>query len=131
MTDHYDVDLVIVGMGSAGMTAAEFAARLGLRVVVVERARVGGDCLWTGCVPSKALIAAARTAHDMRRADRFGLIAADPEIDLAAVWRRVRAVRTEIAAGDDDPARFARMGVDLRRGAARLTGPHEVAITSD
>ncbi|MBA3606077.1 MAG: FAD-dependent oxidoreductase, partial [Acidimicrobiia bacterium] len=131
MTDHYDVDLVIVGMGSAGMTAAEFAARLGLRVVVVERDRVGGDCLWTGCVPSKALIAAARTAHDMRRADRFGLIAADPEIDLAAVWRRVRAVRTEIAAGDDDPARFARMGVDLRRGAARLTGPHEVAITSD
>ena len=130
MTAPYDADLVIVGMGSAGMTAADFAAQLGLRVVVVERARVGGDCLWTGCVPSKALIAAARVAHDMRHADRLGLPATDPPIDLAAVWRRVRAVRDEIAAGDDDPARFVAKGVDIRTGTARLVGPNEVAITA-
>ncbi|MEJ7583814.1 MAG: FAD-dependent oxidoreductase, partial [Acidimicrobiales bacterium] len=56
-------DLIIVGMGSGGMVSAEFAATLGLRVAVVERARTGGDCLWTGCVPSKALIASAKAAH--------------------------------------------------------------------
>ena len=104
-------DLVVVGMGSGGMTAAEFAAELGLRVVVVERHRVGGDCLWTGCVPSKALIASARVAHHAapRRPVRPAR-ASDAPIDLAAVWRRVRAVRDEIAGGDDDPARFVAGG---------------------
>ncbi len=122
-------DLVVVGVGSGGMTAAEFAAKLGKRVVVVERNRVGGDCLWTGCVPSKALIASARVAHQLRHADRFGLPPSVAPIDLAAVWRRVRAVRDEIAGGDDDPERFRRLGVDVVLGEARLTGAHEVTIT--
>ena len=56
-------DLVVIGMGSAGLTATKFATGLGLRVAVVERARVGGNCLWTGCVPSKALLARDRKAH--------------------------------------------------------------------
>ncbi|MGI9030604.1 MAG: dihydrolipoyl dehydrogenase family protein [Ilumatobacteraceae bacterium] len=125
-----EVDLCIVGFGSGGMTAAEFAAKLGKRVVVVERHRVGGDCLWTGCVPSKALIAAARLAHQMRHADRFGLPPNPAPIDLSSVWRRVRAVREEIANGDDDPDRFRAMGVDVALGEARLTSPHEVRITA-
>ncbi|MDP8992889.1 MAG: FAD-dependent oxidoreductase, partial [Actinomycetota bacterium] len=66
-------DLVIVGMGSGGMVAAEFAASLGLAVAAVERDRVGGDCLWTGCVPSKALLASAKVAHHLRTADHWGL----------------------------------------------------------
>ncbi len=123
-------DLVIVGFGSGGMTAAEFAAKLGKRVVIVERDRVGGDCLWTGCVPSKALIASARVAYQLRHADSFGLPPSDAPIDLAAVWRRVRAVRDEIASGDDDPERFRRLGIDVALGEARLTGAHEVTITS-
>jgi len=125
-----DVDLVIVGLGSGGMTAAQFAVELGRTVVVAERHRVGGDCLWTGCVPSKALIASARVAHHLRHADRFGLPTSDAPIDLSAVWRRVRAVREEIASGDDDPARFRAMGIDLALGEARLTGPNEVTITA-
>jgi pyruvate/2-oxoglutarate dehydrogenase complex dihydrolipoamide dehydrogenase (E3) component len=123
------VDLVIVGMGSGGMVAAEFAARLGRRVVVVERSRVGGDCLWTGCVPSKALLAAAKVAHRARHADRFGLPSAVAPIDQAAVWRRVRAVRDEIAAGDDNPDRFRAMGVEVVFGTAQLAGANEVTIT--
>ena len=66
-------DLIIVGMGSGGMVASEFASTLDLRVAVVERDRVGGDCLWTGCVPSKALIASARAAHAMRHAGDYGI----------------------------------------------------------
>ena len=120
--------MIVVGFGSAGMTAAEFAAGLGLRVCVVERDRAGGDCLWTGCVPSKALVAAARAAHVIRTADRFGLRASMSSIDRVAVWSRVRAIRDEVAAGDDDPARFEALGIAIRWGTGEIVGPHEVAV---
>ena len=123
-------DLVIIGMGSAGLTAAEFAAGLGLRVAAVERGRLGGDCLWTGCVPSKALLASAKVAHTMRTAHRVGITAVEPQIDLPTVWRRARAVQAAIAAGDDNPQRFRDMGVDLFNGQARLTGPNQVTVTT-
>ncbi len=122
-------DLVIVGMGSGGMIGAEFAATIGLRVAVVERARLGGDCLWTGCVPSKALLASAKAAHTMRVADRYGLPAYDPEIDTAPVWSRIRAIQHEIAGGDDSPDRFRAMGIELVFGAGRLAGPNTVVVT--
>ncbi len=120
------LDLVIVGMGSGGMVAAEFASTLDLRLVAVERGRLGGDCLWTGCVPSKALIASAKVAHHMRTADRYGITGVEPEVDSAAVWRRIHAVQDAIAATDDSPARFTDLGVELVAGDARVTGPHTV-----
>ncbi len=126
MTDRYD--LVIMGMGSAGMVAAEFAASIGLRVAAVERDRVGGTSLWTGCVPSKTLIASARAAHVMRTADRFGLRPVEPVVELSEVWQRIRAVQAEVAATDDDPARLAEMGVEIVRGEATLSGPNEVSV---
>ncbi len=124
-----DFDLVVVGLGSAGITAAEFAAGLGLRVAAVERSRPGGDCLWTGCVPSKAIIASARAAHVMRTADRVGIRAVAPEIDLAMVWRRARAVQADIARTDDDPRHFLELGIELVAGQARVSGANEVAVT--
>ncbi len=123
-------DLVIVGMGSGGMTAAEFAATIGLKVAVVERGRVGGDCLWTGCVPSKALLASAKAAHVMRTADRFGLEPAHSPIDTTRVWARLRAIQSAIAATDDDPARYRAMGIEVIEGAAVVTGAHEVTVDS-
>jgi pyruvate/2-oxoglutarate dehydrogenase complex dihydrolipoamide dehydrogenase (E3) component len=122
-------DLVIVGMGSGGMVASEFAATLGLRVAVVERGRVGGDCLWTGCVPSKALLASAKAAHTMRVADRYGLPSVVPEIDTSLVWKRIRTVQQEVATTDDDPERYRAMGVEIVAGTARLTGPNTVRVT--
>jgi len=124
-------DLVIVGMGSAGMVAAEFASTLDLRVAIVERARVGGDCLWTGCVPSKALLASAKVAHHMRNADEFGMQAVEPVVDRAAVWNRIRAVQQQIADTDDDPARFTAMGIDVVLGDARLTDGNHVTVDDD
>jgi pyruvate/2-oxoglutarate dehydrogenase complex dihydrolipoamide dehydrogenase (E3) component len=126
MAERYD--LVIVGMGSGGMPAAEFAASLPIRVAVVERGRVGGDCLWTGCVPSKALLASAKAAHTMRTADRWGLPSVDPEIDTELVWKRLRAVQSDIAATDDDPDRYRALGVDVLHGSARIAGPHTVEV---
>src|SRR3954453_217513 len=106
-------DLIIVGMGSGGMVASEFASTLDLRVAVIERERVGGDCLWTGCVPSKELVASAKAAHNMRHADRFGLPSVEPEIDTALIWKRMRAIQTDIASTDDDPERFTDMGAHI------------------
>lgn len=126
MAERYD--LLIVGMGSGGMTAAELASTIGVRTAVVERGRVGGDCLWTGCVPSKALLASAKAAHTMRHADHYGLTSVDPEIDTAKVWARIKAVQQAIATSDDDPARYTEMGVDIVRGTAHLVGPNEVVV---
>jgi pyruvate/2-oxoglutarate dehydrogenase complex dihydrolipoamide dehydrogenase (E3) component len=126
MGDRYD--LVIVGMGSGGMPAAEFASTLPIRVAVVERGRVGGDCLWTGCVPSKALLATSKAAHTMRTADRWGLPAVEPEIDTELVWKRIRTVQAEIAATDDDPDRYRALGVEVLSGTARLVDPHTVDV---
>src|SRR3954447_23013958 len=117
-------DLVIVGMGSGGMVAAEFATTLGIRVAVVERGRVGGDCLWTGCVPSKALLASAKVAHHMRTAEKYGIEPCEPRIDTAKVFERVRAVQAQIEATDDNPDRFREMGLEIVvGGAARITAP--------
>ena len=121
-------DLIIVGMGSAGMVAAEFASTLGIRVACAERGRIGGDCLWTGCVPSKALLASAQAAHTMRHADRYGLTPADPSIDTARVWDRLRAIQDEIAATDDDAERFRALGVDVLEGGAVLRSGTRVAV---
>ena len=122
-------DLVVVGMGSAGVAAAEFATRLDLSVAVVERAKVGGRHLWTGSIPSKALLASAKAAHTMRTADRFGLEPVEPTIDLARVWRRVRAVQAQVAADDADPGRIRDMGAELVVGDGRITSPEEVTVT--
>jgi pyruvate/2-oxoglutarate dehydrogenase complex dihydrolipoamide dehydrogenase (E3) component len=122
-------DLVIVGMGSGGMVGAEFAATIGLRVAVVERGRVGGDCLWTGCVPSKALLASAKAAHTMREAHRYGLPSIDPvEIDTSLVWKRIRAIQQEVAGTDDNPERYEAMGVEIVTGHARIAGPNTVEV---
>ncbi len=124
-----DLDLVIVGLGSGGMPSAEFASTLGLKVAVVERGRVGGDCLWTGCVPSKALLASAKVAHHIRTAERWGLPAIEvPPIDTAGVWRRIKEVQEQIATTDDDPARYEAMGIELVRGAATLVDGTTVEV---
>lgn len=130
MTATYD--LVVIGLGSAGLTAARIAAeQFDLRVAAVERDRVGGDCLWTGCVPSKALLATARAAHTMRIADRYGIAGVEPEIDLGAVWKRIHGVQDGIAHDEDSADHLRAIGIDVLFGTARLTGPHDVVVTGD
>src|SRR5258708_27139925 len=90
----HDCDLVIIGAGSGGLTAAGFAAQLGAKVALVEKNRIGGDCTWTGCVPSKALLKAAKVAHEVRTASRFGITANPPVAEMTRVrafWRQAIA----------------------------------------
>ncbi len=129
MADRYD--LVIVGMGSGGMVAAEFAATLELKVAVAERTRVGGDCLWTGCVPSKTLLASSKVAHHMRTAAAYGVERVEPKVDRAKVWERIHSVQRSIASTDDDPERYREMGIDIVMGHARLTRPNQVVVKTE
>lgn len=123
-------DLVVIGLGSAGAAAARFAATdLGLRVAGVEREQVGGDRVWSGCVPSKTLVASARVAHTVRTAARSGIEASPPEIDTAAVWRHVRAVRDEVA-GRTTADTLRDLGVDVVTGTAQVTGAGAVTVSA-
>jgi len=112
-------DLVVLGGGTAGLVSAVIAANAGARVALVERDRTGGDCLWTGCVPSKSLIATAHLAHRMRHAGDIGLTPVEPEIDFARVMDRVHAAIAAIEP-QDSPARLRAEGVEVIHGDGRL-----------
>ncbi|MGI8439578.1 MAG: dihydrolipoyl dehydrogenase family protein [Thermoleophilaceae bacterium] len=120
-------DLAIVGGGTAGLVAAFVAAMLGARVCLIERAATGGDCLWTGCVPSKSLIAAASRAQGMRRASAVGLEPAEPAVDFGRVMAHVRGARERIAP-HDSPERLRASGVEVIEGGARFAGPGRLTV---
>ncbi|MCZ6745738.1 MAG: FAD-dependent oxidoreductase [Acidobacteria bacterium] len=107
---------VVMGSGPGGLVAAAGLAGLGARVALVERDRMGGDCLNTGCVPSKALIASARVAHLQRHADRFGLTPQNGGVDVGRVFERMRRRRAHLA-HHDSPERFESLGVHVYHGA--------------
>ncbi|MFO0998210.1 MAG: FAD-dependent oxidoreductase [Alphaproteobacteria bacterium] len=126
MADLITADLCVLGAGSAGLTIAAGASQMGAKTVLIERAAMGGDCLNFGCVPSKALLAAAHAAEAVRRAGRFGIRTAAPTIDFAAVHRHVHGVIASIAP-NDSVERFTGLGVHVIQDTARFTGPDEVA----
>ncbi len=126
MGERITADLCVIGAGSGGLTVAAGAVRMGARVVLVERGRMGGDCLNFGCVPSKALIAAAKAAEAHRASGPLGVTGHDPEVDYAAVMEHVQRTIAAIAPNDSEE-RFEGLGVRVIRDHARFTGPAEVA----
>jgi pyruvate/2-oxoglutarate dehydrogenase complex dihydrolipoamide dehydrogenase (E3) component len=119
------VDICVIGAGSGGLTVAAGASQMGARVALIERGAMGGDCLNHGCVPSKALLAAARAAEAMRRAGRLGIERHDPRIDFAQVMAHVQGVIAAVAP-QDSQERFEGLGVRVIRAEARFTGPDVV-----
>jgi pyruvate/2-oxoglutarate dehydrogenase complex dihydrolipoamide dehydrogenase (E3) component len=118
-------DICVIGAGSAGLTVAAAASAFGVSVVLVEGGRMGGDCLNTGCVPSKALIAAARQAEAVRRAGRFGIKADEPQVDFQRIHDHVHGVIAAIAP-NDSAERYAALGVKVIREHGRFTGRREL-----
>jgi pyruvate/2-oxoglutarate dehydrogenase complex dihydrolipoamide dehydrogenase (E3) component len=120
-------DLVVIGAGSAGIVASLTAAGLGARVALAEAGRLGGECLNTGCIPSKSLIASARLVQEMRTADRLGLEPVQPELDFARVMERVQTVIGEV--GERDSAAYlAARGVEVVLGRARFEAPGRIEV---
>jgi pyruvate/2-oxoglutarate dehydrogenase complex dihydrolipoamide dehydrogenase (E3) component len=121
-------NLVVIGAGTAGLVTAAGAAGLGARVALVEKHLLGGDCLNYGCVPSKALLAAARAAAAVRDAGRFGVrVPAGVTVDFPAVMERMRRLRAELSV-HDSAERFRSLGVDVFLGPARFTGRDAVEV---
>jgi pyruvate/2-oxoglutarate dehydrogenase complex dihydrolipoamide dehydrogenase (E3) component len=120
-------DLAVVGGGTAGLTAAIGAAAQGARTVLIERERTGGDCLWTGCVPSKALLEVAHRAHLARSSHHLGVDVADVRVAGDRVLDHVRRSIAAIAP-HDSPERLAAEGVEVRTGDATFTGPDRLDV---
>jgi len=125
MVETIDCDICVIGAGSAGLTVAAAAAQFGENVVLIEKGQMGGDCLNYGCVPSKALIAAAARAHAVATSSGFGIANEVPRVDFAAVMRHVHEVIAAIAPIDSEE-RFTGLGVTVIRAAARFVSGSEV-----
>ena len=117
--DIIDTDLCVIGAGSGGLSVAAAAAAFGQRVVLIEKHKMGGDCLNYGCVPSKALIAAGKRAQAMRTAEQFGIMGVEPAINHAAVHDHVHSVIAAIAP-NDSVERFTGLGVRVIQAAAKF-----------
>ncbi len=125
MPDLIKTDLCIIGAGSGGLSVAAGASQMGASTVLIEKGKMGGDCLNYGCVPSKALLAAGHAAQAVRGAKHFGIDAANPKINATRVYEHVHGVIDAIAPMDS-VERFEGLGVKVIQDAARFTGPTEV-----
>ena len=124
----FERNLVVIGGGSAGLVTAYIAAAVKAKVTLVEKHKLGGDCLNTGCVPSKALIRSARFLSHINRSQEFGIASADARFDFADVMQRVQAVIKTIEP-HDSAERYSKLGVDVVHGSAKIVSPWEVDIT--
>ncbi len=120
-------NMVVIGAGTAGLVTAAGTAGLGGKVALIERGLMGGDCLNTGCVPSKCVIRSSRAAHEVRNAAAFGIRARDVEVDFAAVMERMRRIRSRVSA-HDAAERFRDKGVDVFLGEGRFVGEGKVEV---
>lgn len=122
-----EYDLAVIGAGSGGLTAASFAARAGAKVALIEKARIGGDCTWTGCVPSKALLKAAKVAHQARTAGHYGIAVGALATDMVRVRDFVRRAIEQVYRAET-PEELRAKGIDVILGAARFVDSKTVAV---
>jgi len=125
---NYDFDAVVIGGGSAGLTASGIAANFGAKTMMIEKNKLGGDCTWTGCVPSKVLLKAGKVAQQIREGTKYGLIDQEPEINFRKVIEHVHETRQEIYEDADRPEIFEDMGVEVVAGSAQFLDEHTVKI---
>ncbi|MEO7014497.1 MAG: FAD-dependent oxidoreductase [Dokdonella sp.] len=123
----FDFNLIVIGAGSAGLVSAYIAAAVKAKVALIERHKMGGDCLNTGCVPSKALLRSARLMADARNSERYGIAKVNAEVDFAEVMQRVHEIIAKVEP-HDSIERYTELGVEVIKGNARIISPWEVEV---
>ncbi len=123
----FDRNLIVIGAGSAGLVTSYIAAAVKAKVTLIEAHKMGGDCLNVGCVPSKALIKSAKVAHQFRNAERYGVDAVEPKFSFKKIMLRVQSAINDVEP-HDSVERYTKLGVDVRRGYARIVTPWAVEI---
>jgi pyruvate/2-oxoglutarate dehydrogenase complex dihydrolipoamide dehydrogenase (E3) component len=123
----YEYNVIVIGGGSAGLVSSYIAAALKAKVVLIEKHKMGGDCLNTGCVPSKALLRSAKMLSYARRAEEFGFNKTNVDFDFSKVMERVQGVIQAIAP-HDSVERYTQLGVDCIEGAAKIVAPNRVEV---
>lgn len=132
----FDFDLIVIGAGAAGLTASGFGALMGAKTALIEAERLGGDCTWTGCIPSKTLLKAARVVHQIGTAERYGLklspqARASENFDFSVLMEHVRRLQQQVYEQADAPPNLERLGVEVISGSARFLDPHSLQIESE
>ena len=127
MPNKFDRNLIVIGAGSAGLVTAYISTAIKSKVTLIEKHKMGGDCLNYGCVPSKALIRSARMCADMRNAEKYAIQPCEPEFDFAQVMQRIKTIIKTIEP-HDSIERYTSLGVECLTGHARIISPHEVEI---
>jgi len=123
----FDKNLIVIGAGSGGLVASYIAAAVKAKVTLIEKHKMGGDCLNTGCVPSKALIRSARFINHVKRAEEFGFRDASADFDFAQIMERVQGVVKKVEP-HDSVDRYTALGVEVIEGEARITSPYSVEV---
>jgi len=124
----YDYDAIVIGGGAAGLTASGIAANFGAKTMMIEKDRLGGDCTWNGCVPSKTLIKAASVIYKAKESNKYGIDLSIQDVDLSRVMKHVDEVRNEIYEEADRPEIFEEMGIEVVFGEASFSGSHTLSI---
>ncbi len=123
-----DFDMVIIGGGSAGLTAAGISASLGAKTALIAERRLGGDCTWTGCVPSKALLKAAAVAHNVQTAERFGIAVSGAQVNFQKIMERLHQIQDHIYQEADAPPVYEKLGIEVIEQKAQFINPNHVEI---
>lgn len=127
----YNYDVAVIGGGAAGLTSSGMAASFGAKTIMIEEKKLGGDCTWYGCVPSKALLKAAKVANTINTANRYGIQAELKTVDLQKVLSIVHHIQDEVYKDADDPKIYEDMGVEVAEGKAKFINKNEIEIVSD
>lgn len=125
----YDYDAIVIGGGAAGLTTSGIAANFGAKTIMIEKEKLGGDCTWTGCIPSKTLIKAASVVHQINKSEAYGVAVSGAEIDTAKVMEHIDHVRREVYEDADRPEIFEEMGIEVVSGRGEFVSAREVKIT--
>jgi pyruvate/2-oxoglutarate dehydrogenase complex dihydrolipoamide dehydrogenase (E3) component len=125
-----EYDLAILGAGASGLIAADFAVQLGARTALLDKGPIGGDCTWTGCVPSKSLIKVATVAHHARTAAKYGVTTSEPVVDMVKVRAYLRATIQQIYT-PTTPETLRKKGMDVLIGVSRFLDPHTLEVGTE